>query len=210
MDLDDRGPADLPWSPACERNREPIRAVLERWLSASTGTRDARILEIGGGTGQHAEYFSTALPWLHWQTTDRREYLSGLRARTHHCNRDNLPPPLELDVTWPEWPELVFDHVFTANTCHIMHWPAVEAMFNGIARRLPHGGLVFVYGPFHRNGEPTSPSNRDFDASLRTRDPGMGIRDDAVMAGLAEPLDLAWVGDEALPANNRMLVWQRV
>jgi hypothetical protein len=74
---------------------------------------------------------------------------------------------------------------------------------------LPVDGLFFAYGPFHRDGEPTSASNRDFDAALRTRDPGMGIRDDAMLARVAADVGLDWVGDEALPANNRMLIWQR-
>ena len=41
-----------PFSAACERNREPILAVLRRVLPSS-----GRVLEIGSGTGQHAVYF---------------------------------------------------------------------------------------------------------------------------------------------------------
>ncbi len=205
MHMDLEGNRDnLPFSPASERNREPIRGVLAERLNAP-----ARVLEIGAGTGQHAEHFAAELPWLQWQATDRTEYLAGLQARIRRCDRANLPPPLELDVLWPHWPQIACDHAFTANTCHIMPWPAVAAMFAGLAARLPVGGLFLVYGPFHRDGTPTSASNRDFDTSLRARDPDMGIRDDAVVAALAGGHGLTWIADEALPANNRILIWRR-
>src|SRR5688572_31100543 len=56
-----------PFSDACERNREPILAVLREHF----GDR-RRVLEIGSGTGQHAVYFGAALPHLEWQTADRK------------------------------------------------------------------------------------------------------------------------------------------
>ena len=48
-----------PFAPACERNRDPILAVLR------TQFADRRnVLEVGSGTGQHAVYFAAAMPWL--------------------------------------------------------------------------------------------------------------------------------------------------
>ena len=55
-------PADKPFAPACERNREPILHVLQRHF----GDR-RHVLEIGSGTGQHAVHFASAMPWLQWQ-----------------------------------------------------------------------------------------------------------------------------------------------
>ena len=37
------------------------------------------ILEIGGGTGQHAVHFARALPDLDWQTTDLAGALPGIQ-----------------------------------------------------------------------------------------------------------------------------------
>lgn len=195
---------DLPYSVACERNREPIREVLAHWLPAP-----GRVIEIGAGTGQHAEYFAATLDHLRWLPTDRGEYLPGLRTRLGRLARDNVEPPVALDVTRGPWPDGPFDHAYTANTCHIMHWPEVEQMFAGVAGLLPAGGLFLAYGPFHRDGAPTSPSNERFDRSLRARDPGMGIRDDRAVAVLADEHGLNWIADEAMPANNRILIWRR-
>src|SRR3546814_5346499 len=59
---------DKPFAPACERNREPILAVLRERFA---GSRHA--LEVGSGTGQHAVHFAAAMPWLQWQCSDRAE-----------------------------------------------------------------------------------------------------------------------------------------
>jgi len=193
----------LPHSEAAVRNREPIRGVVADWLR-----RPARVLEIGAGTGQHAEYLAARVTHLQWQPTERAEHLCALAARVEQAGRANIAPPRELDVTAAEWPAFAFDHVFTANTLHIMGWPAVEALFAGVGARLPAGGLLLAYGPFHRAGEATSASNARFDAQLRAQDPAMGIRDDAALERLAAGLGLEWIGDEAMPANNRVLIWR--
>ena len=54
-------PVELPFSPAAERNRAPILAVLEERLAPG-----CRVLEIGAGTGQHAVAFARALPDVRW------------------------------------------------------------------------------------------------------------------------------------------------
>src|SRR3546814_6249649 len=75
--------------PACERNREPILAVLrERFASCR------HVLEVGSGTGQHAVHFAAAMPWLQWQCSDREEHLPGIRAWLDEAALDNTPLPL--------------------------------------------------------------------------------------------------------------------
>jgi len=184
-----------PFSEASERNREPILAVLKRIFA------DRRaVLEIGSGTGQHAAYFAPELPQLAWQPSDVAENLPGIRAWG--------VSPIELDVD-RAWPQLEVDAVFSANTAHILSWTQVERMFAGVARLLPAGGLFALYGPFHYGGQPTSESNARFDAMLRVRDPASGVRNFEDICTLAQTVGLMLAEDNAMPANNRLLVFRK-
>ena len=104
----------------------------------------------------------------------------------------------------------LFDAVFSANTCHIMAWPEVQAMFAGIGGVLSTGGVACIYGPFNYGGKFTSASNAQFDASLKAQTPHMGIRDFEAINALAAAQGLVLQADHAMPANNRLLVWRRV
>jgi cyclopropane fatty-acyl-phospholipid synthase-like methyltransferase len=184
-----------PYAEACERNRAPILAVLKRIF------KDRRAaLEIGSGTGQHAAYFAPELPRLTWQASDIAEYLPGIRMWGVEA--------IELDVDKP-WPPVNADAVFSANTAHIMSWSQVGRMFEGVGRLLPAGGLFALYGPFHYGGRPTSESNARFDAMLRSRDPASGVRNFEDIQGLAQRCGLALLEDNAMPANNRLLVFKK-
>lgn len=192
------------YSPACERNREPILAVLRAAFANCTD-----ILEIGSGTGQHAVYFARNLPHLRWQPSDLPEYHQSIRAWQEEENLPNLMAPLMLDVARDTWPARTFDGVFTANTCHIMAWEEVMAMFRGVGRVLRPGGVMAVYGPFNYAGRYTSDSNARFDAGLKAQGPHMGIRDVEAVQRLAAEQDLQLQADHEMPANNRLLVWRR-
>ena len=183
-----------PFSEASERNRAPILTVLKRIFS-----KTKLVLEIGSGTGQHAAYFAPELPHLTWQASDRAENLADIRQWVAN--------PIEIDVDKP-FPKLDADAVFTANTCHIMSWPQVERLFEEV------GGMSSVktfclYGPFNYGGKHTSESNARFDAMLRGRDPASGLRDFRDIVALAQRVGLACVEDNAMPANNRLLVFAR-
>ena len=158
------------------------------------------MLEIGSGTGQHAAYFAPELPQLTWQASDVAENLPGIRAWGVDA--------IELDVD-KEWPRVEVDAVFSANTAHIMSWAQVERLFGGVARLLPAGGLFALYGPFHYGGRPTSDSNARFDAMLRARDPAGGVREFEHICTLAQRCGLVLMEDNAMPANNRLLVFRK-
>jgi SAM-dependent methyltransferase len=122
---------DKPFSPACERNRDPILAVLREQFADRH-----RVLEIGSGTGQHAAYFAAAMPWLTWQCSDVARNLPAIRAWLDEASLPNTPAPIELDVMHGSWPTREFDAVFSANTLHIMGWGEVEAFFAAVDRVL--------------------------------------------------------------------------
>lgn len=195
---------EKPYSDACDRNRDPILGVLKEWF-----IQPGVALEIGAGTGQHAVHFARHLPHLTWISTDREEHLAGIRLWFEEAALPNLRGPFKLDVRDEIWPVREAAYAFSANTAHIMSWPEVEAMFAGISVALDPGGKFCLYGPFNRNGQFTSDSNRAFDEALRIRNPVMGIRDDRAMMDLGSRCELKFAADYSLPARNRLLVWTK-
>jgi hypothetical protein len=193
-----------PWSAACERNRDPILERLRMHFP-----RPTTVLEIGAGTGQHAVHFAAAVPDWTWIVTDVESNLPGIRLWTDEAGLANLRGPMALDVCDPDWPIEATEQMYSANTAHIMSWSAVTAMFAGVGRVLGSEGRFALYGPFNRGGTFTSESNRRFDDALRASDPQMGIRDDRALDRLAEAVGLVRVADDEMPANNRLLVWER-
>jgi SAM-dependent methyltransferase len=197
------GSPDLPFAEACERNKAPILDTLLPRLPAR-----GIVLEIGSGTGQHVVFFAPRFPGLSWQPSERQESLAGLNLRIRVEGAPNVLPAIELDVGGA-WPDRRFAAVYSANTAHIMGWPAVCAMFAGVGPRLEPGGAFLLYGPFNVGGRPTADSNAEFDRQLRARDPAMGLRDVEALDSLARQNGLALQERIAMPANNQVLVFAR-
>lgn len=202
---------DKPFAESCQRNRGPILAALLPRLA------DARtVLEIGSGTGQHAVHFAAAMPQLAWQCSDHADHLPGMRLWLDEAALVNTPSPLALQVDpaaglvpSPPLPAGGFDAVFTANTLHIMGRDCVQALFAALPGVLAAGGRFFSYGPYNRDGQYTSDSNRQFDAWLKARDPRSGIRDLGDLQAAASQHGLLLDEDLAMPANNTLLVWRQ-
>jgi len=194
----------MPFSEACERNKGPILEVLR-----SVFADRSHVLEIGSGTGQHAVHFAAHLEHLIWHPTERLGALPELTARVQTEGRRNLRQPMVLDVRQSVWPLRSVDAVFTANTLHILSWPEVSAMFDGIGGILAPGGVVCIYGPFRYSGRYTSPSNLEFDRVLQERDPDSGIREIDDLNALASGFGLRLDADHDLPAHNRLLVFMK-
>lgn len=193
-----------PYSESCDQNRESILEVIGPLFAGCRA-----VLEIGSGTGQHAVFFGGKMPHLTWYTSDRVENHTGIKRWLADAGLANVRPPIALDVLQNPWPELDADTVFSANTVHIMHWNEVEALFAGVGRLLPAGGRFALYGPFNYDGGYTSESNERFDAWLKSRDPLSGIRDFTDLQRLASRAGMDLYEDYAMPANNRILCWEK-
>ena len=192
------------FSQAAENNKTSILDVLRDWLKP-----DACVLEIGSGSGQHAIHFSQALPSVRWQPSDRSEVQSLLQSNTQVYGSSNLLAPITLDLSLPQWPNTQIDAVYSANVLHIVSTDLGETMVKGAAQCLQMGGFLILYGPFRYQGSLTMPSNADFDAWLRARDPNSGIRDFEWVDELARAGDLVLQEDRSMPANNQCLVFQK-
>lgn len=193
-----------PFAESCEQNKQPILAVLKQYLQNAES-----VLEIGSGTGQHAVFFAEQFSHLSWMASDQAKYHEGINLWLEEYLQGNIQGPLLLDVNQKDWPVEATDAVFSANTVHIMGWSSVENMFAGIGRVLNKGGYFCLYGPFNYNGQFSSESNAQFDAWLKQRDPLSGVRDFEALQELANKAGLVFVHDHEMPANNRILVWQK-
>jgi cyclopropane fatty-acyl-phospholipid synthase-like methyltransferase len=194
-----------PFSEACERNKAPILEVLRVAFADRT-----QVLEIGSGTGQHAVHFAAHLTHLTWHPTEQLAYLADLASRVALEGTRNLRQPTVLDVKQTVWPVRSVDAIFSANTLHIMSWTEVQAMFRGVDAVLSPHGIVCIYGPFRYEGRHTSDSNRDFDLMLKERDSLSGLRDLTDLGTLAGRHALRLRVDHDLPANNRLLEFERI
>ena len=198
-------PTTKPFSQACENNKLPILEVISQVF-----TKPTTVWEIGSGTGQHACFFASQLPHLSWQATDRIENLAGIKAWIKEANLPNLKSPLALDINDTTWPCQSIDALFTANTLHIMSMAEVEMLFERLSHYLSPNALACFYGPFNYLGQFTSESNARFDQWLKARNPLSGIRDFEYICHLAADIGLTLLNDHAMPANNRLLVFQKL
>jgi len=207
------------YAPATDRNREPIRAVLAEHLPA-TGT----VLEIASGTGQHATYLAAQFAPRPWLPSDpnpiARDSIASWRAI---AARDNLHAPLALDVTQPDWPQVVTDWqqqhadptpkiraIVNINMVHISPWAAGEGLFAGASQLLEPGDVLYLYGPFKQAGKHTAPSNAAFDRSLRSQNPAWGVRDLEAVCEVAHNTGFTLKEVVSMPANNLSVVFHAV
>ncbi|HEY6965347.1 MAG TPA: DUF938 domain-containing protein [Erythrobacter sp.] len=192
-------------APATLRNREPIAAVLAQELPAR-GT----LLEIAAGTGEHAVFFAERFPALDWLPTDPSpEALASIAGYRDEYGGTNLAAPLLLDAAAPEtWPVTEAAAIVCINMVHISPWDATLGLFRGAARLLGSGAPLILYGPYIEAGVETAPSNLEFDASLKARNPLWGLREAEALDALAAQHGMARAARHALPANNIVLVYR--
>lgn len=193
-------------APATLRNRDAIADVLAEVLP-DAGT----VLEVASGSGEHVVHFAARFPALQWQPSDPDPAaLASITAWSVEAARTNIAAPCQLDAAAPDWPIARADALLCINMVHISPWAATLGLMAGAARILPPGAPLILYGPFVEPDVPTAPSNVDFDASLRARDPAWGLRDVAAVAAAAGAAGFTLARRIAMPANNLTLIFRRV
>lgn len=196
------------YSPSAARNAAPVLSVLEGCLSGH-----GKVLEIACGTGEHAVCFAEAMPGVTWLPSDpdpqSRASTAGWIA---FKGLNNVLAPLDIDVCSSSWgvEQLApFDAIVSLNMVHIAPWEASLGLFAGAGRLLGPKGLLFLYGPFMRDGLHNAPSNAAFDESLKARNPSWGLRDIADLEHVARTHQLSLRKTIEMPANNLSLVFSR-
>lgn len=198
--------AEGKWTtPSAERNKGPVLEVLALVLP-----RRGLVLEIASGTGQHVVHFANALPELTWQPSDPDgELRASIALRIREEQRNNIHDPIDLDVTRFPWPVQAADAVVAINMIHVAPWSATLALFAGAKGLLSHGQVLFLYGPYRRDGRHTSASNAQFDLDLRARNPEWGLRDLEAVSDVAAGAGFELAEIVGMPANNFSLVFKR-
>lgn len=193
------------FAPAAERNQGPILDVLKRELPP-TGL----ILEIASGTGQHITHFAKNLPHLSWQPSDRDPACRRSISRWVAFEKvTNVSDPIALDVRERPWAIAAANAILCINMVHVAPWAATSALFAGAQQVLARSSLLYLYGPYRREGHPTAPSNIRFDAELRAHDPEWGLRHVEAIERVANQAGFGLAEVVAMPANNLSLIFRK-
>lgn len=192
-------------APATARNRQPILDVLRTRLPAR-----GLVLEIASGSGEHIVHFAEALPELVFQPSDpNADARASIDAWVETQGLGNVRAAVALDATASVWPVDDADAILCCNMIHIAPWEAAIGLIAGAGRVLSNGGILYLYGPYRRDGAHTAPSNEAFDLDLRRRNPAWGVRDLEAVAALAGDHGFAPPEIIDMPANNLSVVFQR-
>lgn len=192
-------------SPSAERNKGPISEVLRRVLPAQ-----GDVLEVSSGTGQHVLHFAQAMPHIRWQPTERdADSLKSIASWLAETPMANVSAPYRLDVHDETWPVRDVVAVVCINMIHIAAPSATEALLRGAANVIARGGILFLYGPFRRQGRHTSAGNKAFDAQLKAQNPEWGVRNLEDVAHLASAVGLELEQTQDMPANNLSVIFRK-
>jgi len=192
-------------APATARNRDAIIAILQNALP----TRGL-VLEIASGTGEHIVDFAGHSPALTWQPSDYdRLGLASIAAWSAEAGHPNRRQPVQLDASADDWPSHQADAILCINMVHTSPWAATQGLVAGAGRILSLGGLLYLYGPYLRDGVDTAPSNLAFDANLKAQNPEWGLRDLGAVVDLAANHGLHLEQVIEMPANNLSLIFRR-
>lgn len=197
------------YAPATQRNREPILEVLLRVLPPS-----GNILEIASGTGEHAVFFAPALSPRQWIPSDPNPLLrDSIEAWRQDCAIDTLQAPLNINAQDPVWEiekkAVPITAIVNINMIHISSWSACLGLMKGAGRLLSSGGILYLYGPYKREGKHTAPSNLTFDQSLRAQNPEWGVRDLENVIKVAQEQELMFKEIVEMPANNLSVIFEK-
>ena len=195
-------------APSVARNRDPIWEVLKPELP-----QRGLVLEVASGSGEHMVHFAKlASPELTFQPSDLDAAArASIDAWAAAEALSNVRPALALDATAETWPVARADVVLCFNMIHIAPWEAAVGLIAGAGRILQPGGLLFLYGPFKREGRHTAPSNAAFDRDfLKARNPAWGVRDLEAVAALADGSGFGAAQVHEMPANNLSVLWRKL
>jgi Protein of unknown function (DUF938) len=167
--------------------------------------------EVASGSGEHVVHCAGNLPSLIFQPSDPDpDARLSVNAWVKATSVTNVRAPIALDALHSVWPIASADGIICINMIHISPWEASVGLIKGAATILPSKSLLYLYGPYKREGFEMAPSNQAFDQSLRDRDPNWGLRDLEAVAATAQTLGFSGPVITEMPANNLSAVFRRM
>lgn len=189
---------------AAENNKAFIHQAL-----SELGLLQQKVLEVGSGTGQQGIYLCQQNQQLSWQPTEVASNLDNLRLWhqvAHEQSISNFLTPIKFEIG-QALPDVEVDSIYTSNVLHIVSKDLAKQLVEQVTGKLSTGQLFICYGPFKRDGEFTTESNRDFNDWLQGQGYG-GINDlDDIVQWSGNKLDVQHLCD--MPANNFLVVYQK-
>jgi len=202
-------------APATARNHNSIYDALASHLPAPKLSASGLIFEVASGTGEHAARMAPKLANHCWQPTDiEDDHLTSIEAWRAHAGTANILPAKYFNVL-----KSTFDTsgtnqplvaVLAINLIHISPWAVTEALIEKAATALQAETILYLYGPYKRDGAHTSESNAAFDTSLKSRDKEWGVRDMEAVIELAQNTNFAAPEIIPMPANNFSLIFKKL
>lgn len=119
------------------------------------------VLELASGSGEHLTKLAQKLPDITFYPTEGDPMLlPSIEAWTKHFNVQNVAKPTELNFGSQVFSHPV-DAAWVVNVTHITPWADTVGLFTNLAQVLGPGAWLGIYGAFNRNGQFSSPSNKD-------------------------------------------------
>lgn len=206
--------------PAGNRNKDPILAVLKKYIDPSV---KSNLLEISSGPGLHACYFAPHFPNTTFHTSEfMKSFFTSINAYRENCKMDNVLEPVFIDISvdLSDWTGKFqdrdqkdcrnqFDYMLSINMIHITPIECSQGLFANSSKLLKPGGLLFTYGTFKEGGVLTTLNNLLFDQRLRSNDPTWGVRDIAELERFANANSMELLASYEIPVDSKCLVWKK-
>ncbi|NER27532.1 MAG: DUF938 domain-containing protein [Symploca sp. SIO1C4] len=197
---------------AGKRNRDAIYNVLKEKLPKT----NAHVLEIGSGSGMHIIYFAPHFEHLHFHPSDFDESVfKNINSLKQEKGVNNVEEPIKLDLlspeTWPKPEEQLFEVIIAINILHVASFQVAEGMMQCAGKLLKPGGFLYLYGPFKVNGEYSSPSNQEFDKTLKSFGVTQwSLKDVADLAKAAQNHGLTFQEKIEMPSHNFSVLFAKL
>eukprot|EP00210_Caulerpa_lentillifera_P006034 g5766.t1 len=126
------------------------------------------------------------------------------------CLNEDEIQKTDLLKAFEENKERKFDLLLNINMLHISDPACASGLFSGASSVLCSKGNLVLYGPFKIGGCHTAPSNESFDISLKRMNPEYGVRNLEDLIDTAKSNGIEFISKIPMPANNFVVIFEKV